>query len=521
MTQQTPIGFQSSSSHLSDGDYPLMFNNEENNFYGKERADELAKIKKKLESESSEQKRLKKKIQKNNSRIQQNNTNSNYKIHQGNSWAASSSSPSLDQLDDQIQKEIDQIGALKKQKFEEMLLTQNLDEPNIHHTIFGKDSAERSSEFSLKSKKYPNKLLKNKDNILEVSPSTIYKQEEVYLAPEEENELAKLYENFQEEKVKKANTPNKKRVKNSKYSHIKSKVYDVANKKITKKIENIDKNIVIKDRSKSRTKIKKRDGENVEDRLLKYGKEKIIKYEELKMKRQKENDNIINKEIRLTPKISKKSSSIVKKMNRGHFSNPYERLFFKGIEQNKKKQEKAEQMFKKNHPFAPEIKNSDKSKLFNKKVNYDKLYRAKEEHHKKMELLRYFHQNYDMKTGQALFQPTISQFDREEFLGPTWKEMEAAKNWTKQLRQKCRIIFKFLDPSHSGFVSARSINYNRMHGNCVNILSDLLVKIIQCPYELNFNEFYRFVLDEELVDLVEGIFAVVQSQPKVVPSFRI
>lgn len=140
--------------------------------------------------------------------------------------------------------------------------------------------------------------------------------------------------------------------------------------------------------------------------------------------------------VKQKPEISPHSILLNEKMNRGNFDNVHERLFYRGIESLKKKEELMQIEFGRSHPFRP-LTNNSSSKIMINSSDINKLVYSYKDKDIVMTRKKYISETFDPNDGKKLYKPRINQSTgiRHKF---SLKEIQEWRDEKKEMIDKLR-----------------------------------------------------------------------------------
>ena len=221
-------------------------------------------------------------------------------------------------------------------------------------------------------------------------------------------------------------------------------------------------------------------------------------------------------ELRPKPEINPKSRDLFQKLNTGSHDTVHERLFYKGIEAQKKKEEKLQVEFDRSHPFRPRTGRQSPPPLVTRD-NIDRMvyvYREKEIIQARK---KYITDNFDPVDGKKLFSPRVSRSPGVVHRLPL-KDLTEATKQNKQYLQELRQIFDFLDKGHENCLHAQKIDFENIHPDLADLLQDILQAVLQAKKKLSFADFHELIQQHKLERVVQGIFDCLNRQPLINPK---
>lgn len=257
-------------------------------------------------------------------------------------------------------------------------------------------------------------------------------------------------------------------------------------------------------KSKSITPIDRATYEKLQKRPQPAGKSKLMTYEEKQLR-----------EVRSRPSISPKSKEIYQKLNRGEYKTPQDRIFYKGIESIKKKEELSDIEFSRTHTFKPNPTKEVKAVVTQEDI--DRLVYSYKD--KDIMLARKYHQhvNYDPVDGKKLYTPRVNKSPGVKHKY-TLKEID---EWNAEMREfvsQLKQIFDFLDVGATGTLHGARIAYENIHPGLLEMLQDILMLVIKRQTNLTFQDFYELVLRNDLSHQVAEVFEILDKQPLINPK---
>lgn len=221
--------------------------------------------------------------------------------------------------------------------------------------------------------------------------------------------------------------------------------------------------------------------------------------------------------VAITPIDHSASNTPVKKPSKTPTDTQFhERLFYRGIEAIKKKEEKAELEFSIRYPFKPNVQPSlNLTRISDVKVNqltYE--YKTKEMNLKQKRLLA---DNVDPKDGRPLYSPRIttkSPIQHKRTLDQIEAEERTKRSFVNNLKQ----IFDFLDKGYEGVIYASKIDYENLHPQLARLLNQVIYLVIKADSPLSFAQFYHLVIDNGLSHHVQDIFDQIGQEPFINPK---
>ena len=221
-------------------------------------------------------------------------------------------------------------------------------------------------------------------------------------------------------------------------------------------------------------------------------------------------------EVKPRPTINKNSENINKRLNRGNYDNVHERLFYKGIEQIKRKEELENIEFSRTHTFRPVTgRGSPKAGL--KKEDIDKLVYSYKEREVINSRKKYLLESYDIKDGSKLFIPRINQEPPVKH-AYSLEEIEAWKAQAKEYLIRLRQIFDFLDKGFKGYIEVNRIDYENIHPDLLALLKNVIEVVEMYGQPLDFAAFYDLTQAEGLAEEINFIFDTINKQPLINPK---
>jgi hypothetical protein len=405
---------------------------------------------------------------------------------------------------------------------------------NLHpQTSLQKESENSLNAFEL--------LLNQKANEFEKSEKSLKLPSKSESQTDHDDSLAEIYECLQREYTKKIqNSPQKNPAKirkklssKKKYSDIKPRLYEPRDQeKIRQEVikkHNLQKEEETEPKTSHNTTRANRtynpDTTKVEDRLLEYGKNRTKKILKKKISLKKKDLQKLKSNLTLKPALNDRTLELSSRIDRGNFDDIHKRLFYKGIESMKLREEKNQLEFAKKYPFVPNIEKNRKK--VNEQIGpkeaekmYQRFMKDEEIKNSKREIIKSFHENYDVETGQKLFKPKISKGDFRKKCKLDNVELKSQEYFVKDCEEfikKCRQIFDFLDQDKEEMLYPRILNPSQMHERTVTLLSPILLQMISEDFRgnesMDFPMFYKMIRENELDDEVVKIFEVIKSQP--------
>jgi len=221
-------------------------------------------------------------------------------------------------------------------------------------------------------------------------------------------------------------------------------------------------------------------------------------------------------ELRQKPLINPNSRNLYHKINSGNFDSVHERLFYKGIEALKKKEEKSQVEFDRSHPFRPQTGKQSPPPLVTRD-HIDKLVYTYKEKEIIQARKKYVTDNFDPLDGKRLYSPRVTRSPGIKHAVPL-KDLTEASQQNKQYLQELRQIFDFLDKGYEGFVYAQKIDYENIHPDLADLLQDILQAVAQANRKLSFADFHELIQKNKLERIVQGIFDCLLKQPLINPK---
>lgn len=353
------------------------------------------------------------------------------------------------------------------------------------------------------------------------------------------------------------------------YSHVKSRVFDHLNKSSSKPIK------AKKEQMKSKTPRKREEraprtrkiDEN-KSRMLDqtvsrlYTRHRLNKHDRGHLKREDE------REYTFKPKLNRKSLTLAKNRRKNELSykNIHQKLFYKGLEDKRSREEAAEVKFSKIHPFQPNLhllpdKDSENLRIYERsksrhrgdanrhkrsksarivrvkkskisdmvtpkqaEIIYQKFMKQEKLKQTKLDIIRSIEGKYDPETGQKLYKPLVdSRRHTQKIISryksrPDLKTQEYFIKDCTEFMKKCRQIFEFLDVDNECTVYSAKLNSKTVHPKTFKLISCILVNLIK--YEsmegpgLPFPLFYKMIRENELEQDVMDIFFAIEAQPE-------
>jgi hypothetical protein len=214
-----------------------------------------------------------------------------------------------------------------------------------------------------------------------------------------------------------------------------------------------------------------------------------------------------------------RSASIPKPKNRSKtpvHSDFHERLFYRGIETLKKKEEKAELDFSIRYPFKPNVQPSiNLTRISDSKINqltYE--YKTRDTIREKKRLLN---ENVDPKDGLPLYSPRITRQSPVRHK-QTLDQIEAEESKRRSFVANLKQIFDFLDKGYEGVIYASKIDYENLHPELARLLNRVIFLVIKADLPLSFAQFYHLVVDNGLSNHVQDIFYRIDQEPYINPK---
>ena len=220
--------------------------------------------------------------------------------------------------------------------------------------------------------------------------------------------------------------------------------------------------------------------------------------------------------VKQKPEISQQSKLLTEKVNKGSFDNVHERLFYRGIESLKRKEELMQIEFGRSHPFRP-ITNNASSKIMVNKSDIDKLVYSYKDKDLVLTRKKYISETFDPNDGKKLYKPRINKSTgvKHKF---SLKEIQQWRDERKEMIDRLKQLFDFLDSDKDGFISSSSLDYENIHPDLVNLLVDVLSAIDQLgDVDINFSDFSDLIMEADLQASVEDIFFYIDGQPLINP----
>lgn len=220
-------------------------------------------------------------------------------------------------------------------------------------------------------------------------------------------------------------------------------------------------------------------------------------------------------EVKPRPTINKNSENINKRLNRGNYDNVHERLFYKGIEQIKRKEELENIEFNRTHTFRPNTGNSPKAVVHDKDI--DKLVYSYKRKDLVVSRQKALLEAYDLKDGSLLYTPRINKHPPVKHKY-SLKEIEGWKTQRKDYLIKLRQIFDFLDQNNSEIIDPALINYENIHPDLELLLEPFLDVVENYGKPLTFPVFFELIEAHDLTESVINLFDTINREPLINPK---
>lgn len=220
-------------------------------------------------------------------------------------------------------------------------------------------------------------------------------------------------------------------------------------------------------------------------------------------------------ELRNKPEINTRSKNLNQRLNRGNYDTVHERLFYKGIETMKKKEEIQQIEFVRSYPFKP-ITNNGPPPQSVKPEDIDKLVYSYKEKDMILTRKKYISDTFDPNDGKKLYTPRINP-SQGVIHKLSFKEVQELEKEKKEYLQQLRQIFDFLDKGFEGFVYAQKIDYENIHPELAGLLKDVLHAVIKSKSRLSFGDFFHLIDEKNLDGAVIEIFDCLNRQPLINP----
>lgn len=221
-------------------------------------------------------------------------------------------------------------------------------------------------------------------------------------------------------------------------------------------------------------------------------------------------------ELRPKPTINQKSKNINQKLNRGQFENVHQRLFYKGIETIKQREELQNIQFGRVHTFRPMTGNPSPKAAMGKK-DIDQLVYSYRDRDIMLGRMKHLNENYDKTDGKKLYVPRINKQVPVSH-AYSLEEIEAWKTQSKEYLKKLRQIFDFLDRKGTGIVHASKIDYENIHPQMMNLLASIIEAVEDHQAPLTFGNFFDLIEDSNLTQNVVDIFDIINREPLINPK---
>ena len=245
-------------------------------------------------------------------------------------------------------------------------------------------------------------------------------------------------------------------------------------------------------------------------RLLNWGEQQKEKKKTMEKTRIEE----LEQECKPKPDINEYSKFLTRSYD-NNFTNHmevYDKLFYKGIENQRRKEEACDLEFNLRYPFTPKTNHNDNQVIsFLTKDDINRLAYKSEVSKTKEEEKVWYASNFDANTGQKLFTPKVH---KSRSVTPvkqnekTWTDMTEFKTKKKIFDRKVRQIFQFLDFDNNGVQHIDCLkNFKKnLKGVFKKLLYGILCVIIRNGVILDYRGFYELVIEKELFDEIDLIF---------------
>lgn len=180
------------------------------------------------------------------------------------------------------------------------------------------------------------------------------------------------------------------------------------------------------------------------------------------------------------------------------------------MEQQKTKEKELEVLWKSQHPFKPSVSPLRKSVNSNISERDDKHFKAK---NIDIALQRHLKNTYDMETGQQFFVPRIASLKPEVIR----KAYQARYDY--ELDDKARVVDKRLHAVFKFFslgkptIKIQDLDLLFLKNECIVLMRDLLLKLIQGKNNLSYSEFINTVLEGGLIPVIDKTYDYIKGKP--------
>ena len=196
------------------------------------------------------------------------------------------------------------------------------------------------------------------------------------------------------------------------------------------------------------------------------------------------------------------------------FKNAQERLFYTGIEQKKQRDEKNRQLFEEVHPFRPNfMKYSHElsTPLFLTPEKIDAMSQPRKSPIK-ARLTGYLERRFDAETDQEFFTPVINKYDPKVFKKAYQAKLNQEINArSKNLDKKAKAVFNYLSFNRP-VLSIRDFDSLNIKNECITLLKDVLIALINDKPEVDFEGFLDLMIDKNLLLEIESTYDFIKDK---------